>query len=325
MDTYDYIVSKINELKRIYPSFRSRPDDYVFSALFVKNHFYKNPRQFLNETDFEEIIVDGCSDGGVDILLSDPNSEASDLVIGQAKFYKTITFEQVLNDVRKMADFYNDMTAGHYERFNDKVKSRFRKLYAEIGDESKIHFVFYMSAPKNRINIKRIETKFREMFVNTALIEIEILFAVDIEDDIKESLLRRPSVEYGKIRIDEANNYLTYGDKAVIVNVSAFSIKDLYDEHNIVLLSRNLRYHIKGKAAGIDIDKAIRNTIEKDSASFWLKNNGITIICDDFEIDGNIVKLWNFSIVNGGQTTYQLHRSEITLTSNIFFGLRAKS
>ena len=74
---------------------------------------------------------------------------------------------------------------------------------------------------------------------------------------------------------------------------------------NTNLLSRNLRYHIAGR----DIDKAIAATINNDPDSFWLKNNGITIICDDFDIDGKEVRLRNFSIVNGGQTTYMLHKS----------------
>ena len=64
MNTYDYIASKIHEMKTQYPSLRSRPDDYVFSALCVKAHFYKNPAPVLNENDFAEIIVDSPNDGG---------------------------------------------------------------------------------------------------------------------------------------------------------------------------------------------------------------------------------------------------------------------
>ena len=319
MDTYNYIIDKIKGLKTQYQSLRARTDDYVFSALCIKANFYKSPSLVLNESDFVEMIVDSPHDGGADILLSDPNSENSDLVIGQAKLYKSISYEQVLNAVRKMADFYKDMRIGHYERFNDHVRSRFRKLYSEIGDESKIHFVLYISAPKNKINVKRIKQKFREFFNDTDEIELEIFFADDIVDEIKESILRKPVVEYGKILIDDKNNYLEYGDKAIIVNVSAFSIKELYDEHNIVLLSQNLRYHIKGKMAGADIDKAIRTTIKEDPASFWFKNNGITIICNKFEFDGCVVKLWDFSIVNGGQTTWVIHRNENIDKKNFFW------
>ena len=309
METYNYILNKINALKAKYSSLRSRPDDYVFSALCIKANFYKNPSLVLHEENFAEMIVDGTNDGGADILLSDPNSEASDLVIGQSKFCKNISSEQVLNAVRKMADFYNDMKSGDYEKFNSQVKSRFLTLYSEVGEESKIHFVFYTSAPeKKSIDKAKIEKKFREQFIDSSLIEISILFANDIKKEIEDALAQRPTVERGKIRIDDKDNYLLYGDKAVIVNASALSIKDLYAMHGTNLLSLNLRYHINGGK----IDKEIRATIDKNPESFWLKNNGLTIICDDFRIDGCEVHLENFSVVNGGQTTYVLSKSKIS-------------
>ena len=319
MDNYDYIIEKINSLKAQYPSLRSRTDDYVFSALCIKANFYKNPSLILNESNFTEMIVDSSHDGGVDILLNDPNSEDSDLVIGQSKFYKTITSEQVLNAVRKMADFYKDMLEGHYEQVNELVQRRFLTLHAERGEESNINFVFYTSAPKKNISKTRIENKFREMFTNSSAIKVSILFANDIVEEICEAEARQPTVEQGKILIDNKDNYLLYGDNAAIVNVSAFSIKDLYAMHGINLLSLNLRYHINGGK----IDKEIRETIDKNPASFWLKNNGITIICDDFEIDGREVHLKNFSIVNGGQTTYVLNKSK-KLDANHDFWLSCK-
>lgn len=303
--SYDFISQKIKAMKDTYPSLRSKRDDYVFSALCVKANFYKNPALILNEADFGEIIVDGQYDGGVDVLLSDPNSEGADLVIGQSKYYTSIAYEDVLNGMIKMALFYKDMVRGQFEQVNETVQRRFLTLNSEVGDESKVHFVFYTSAPQSGIRRDRIEKKFREQFAGVTNIEVSILFAGDIEDEIKESESRRPTVETGKIRIDERDNYLLYGDGAAIVNVSAYSIKQLYAQHSTNLLARNLRYHIAGR----DIDKAISETITGDPESFWLKNNGITIICDDFVIDGKEVKLKNFSIVNGGQTTYMLHKS----------------
>ncbi len=61
-EAYDYIVRKIQSMKETYPSLRSRTDSYVFSALCVKAHFYKNPALVLNEEEFDEIIVDGQYD-----------------------------------------------------------------------------------------------------------------------------------------------------------------------------------------------------------------------------------------------------------------------
>lgn len=303
---YDFIASKIQSMKaETYPALRKHPDSYVFSALCVKAHFYKNPALDLDENDLKKIVVDSQRDGGADILLTDPNSEESDLVIGQSKFYTNISNEDVLNAMKKMASFYKDMIAGRYEQVNKNVASRFMYLNAETGDEAKIHFVFYTSAPKGSINRERIEEKFKEEFTDSGKIEVSILFDSDIVEEIKESESRRPTVEHGKILIDETDNYLEYGEDAVIVNVSAFSIKQLYAQHSTNLLSRNLRYHITGR----DVDKGIANTINTKPDHFWFRNNGLTILCDKYEIDGKEVKLWNFSIINGGQTTFAIHKN----------------
>lgn len=304
--SYDLIQEKIQSLKGAYPSLRQKTDEYVFSALCIKSNLYKNPAFSLSENDYEEMIVDGQYDGGVDIMLSDPNSEGSDLVIAQSKYYAHITAEDVVNAMTKMALFYKDMTQGHYEQVNANVQRRFLSLTSELGDESRIRFVFYTSAPQSGIQKKRVEKKFRDLFSDSSQFDIALFFGSDLEDEIKESESRRPTVESGKIKIDESDNYLLYGDNAAIVNVSAFSIKQLYALHNINLLSRNLRYHISGR----DIDSGIDDTIRNCPESFWLKNNGITIVCDNFSIDGREVKLKNFSIINGGQTTYMLHKSK---------------
>ncbi|MBR5913280.1 MAG: AIPR family protein [Selenomonadaceae bacterium] len=320
MDSYIQILDKINALREKYPSLRTKPDYYVFSALCVEAHFYKNPENVLNESDFEAIIVDSCNDGGADIILSDPDSEICDLVIGQSKFYKRISKEDVINSLRKMVSFYNDMKAGHYEQVNSRVQSRFLTLNAETDEESKIHFVFYTSAKSSKkIDTENIKKQIIAQFTNPDAIEVSILFADDIIKEIETAKAIKQIVEHGKIQIDEKDNYLLYGDSAAIVNVSAFSLKDLYATHNITLLAHNLRYHISDSK----IDKGMKNTIEKNPELFWLKNNGITIICDDFRIDGCEVHLRNFSIVNGGQTVYMLHKSK-SLDKNNDFWLSCK-
>lgn len=314
-NSYEFIQNKIHAMKDTYPSLRSKSDDYVFSALSVKSHLYKNPALILSESDIDEMIVDGQYDGGVDVLLTDPNSENCDLIIAQSKNWETITTDDVSNAMGKMADFYKDMLQGRYEQVNTKVQGRFLSLNSELGEESKVHFVLYVSAPQSGINKVRIEKKFREKFTDSHNFEISLFFGKDIVEEIKESESRRATVEHGKIKIDETGNYLLYGDDAAIVNVSAFSIKALYAQHNIQLLARNLRYHIAGR----DIDKGISETIKNCPETFWLKNNGITIVCSDFNIDGREVKLRDFSIINGGQTTYMIHKSPEIVENNDFY------
>ena len=37
---YECIVDKVNSLRSLYPFLKERTDDYVFSALCIKAHFY---------------------------------------------------------------------------------------------------------------------------------------------------------------------------------------------------------------------------------------------------------------------------------------------
>lgn len=303
---YQTISAKIQSLKEVFPVLRKKPDEHVFTVLCVKANFFKNPSLSFTEADIDNLLVDSVKDGGVDALFSDPNSETNNLIICQSKYYESITFDAVRDAVAKMILFYKGMDRGEYETVNEKVQRRFLSLNAEIGEESKVCFVFYTSAPKNGIREDRIRKLLDEHGLNSVNYEIQLYFGEDVLDEIKESESRRPSVESGKIEIDKANNALFYNDDAVIVNASAFSIKELYATHSTNLLSRNLRYFIKKR----DIDASINETISKSPDTFWFKNNGLTIICDDFDVDGKQVKLQNFSIVNGGQTTTLLHKSK---------------
>lgn len=313
-ENYEYIKTKIGQLKEVYPSLRNKTDDYVFSILSIKSNFYKNPSYVFNETMMADTIVDGTNDGGVDALLTDPNSEESNLVIVQSKFYQSISFEDVVNAVTKMVRFYNDMLSGNYGNFNQEVTRRFLNLNAEVGDESKIVFVFYTSANKSGINNSRLQRAFRALLTGDKY-ELKIYFAEDICDEIKEAESRRPTVESGKLFIDEANNVLKYGDDAIIVSVSAFGIKDLYGKNGLNLLARNLRYHVAGKA----VDQGIKQTIKDNPDDFWFMNNGLTVLCDEFRISGKEIHLKNFSIVNGGQTTYNLYKSSDVNRDNDFY------
>ena len=314
-DNYNFIKEKIDSLRLAYPSLKGKSDDYLFTALAIRSNLYKNPSLQLRESDIEAMIVDGCCDGGVDALLTDPNSESSDLVLVQSKFYTSISFEDVSNAITKLVTFYKNMVNGSYEKINEKVINRFLTLNSEVGDESKIVFVFYTSSPRNGIQNKRIEKAFNVLKGNDDRLELKVYFADDICDEIKEAESRRPSVEQGKLFIDETDNYLYYGDDAIICNVSALCIKELYGTHGLNLLARNLRYHV----AGANIDRAIKDSIASSPELFWYKNNGLTIICDDFEVSGRQVKLKNFSIVNGGQTTYNLFKSKDLNKDNDFY------
>ena len=197
------------------------------------------------------------------------------------------------------------MDEGRINNVKQQVQGRFLSLNSEVGDESKIIFTLYTSALQNRIKVDRLKKILEEEFNENPKYELNVLFGKDIVDEIIEADSRRPYVENGKLKIDKTGNILNYGDDASIVNISAYSLKELYALNGTNLLSRNLRYYIRKK----DIDDSINNTINKEKDLFWYLNNGLTILCDTYDVSGTELKLKNFSIVNGGQTTTLIHRN----------------
>lgn len=316
-DSYDFINKKIITMKENYPSLRKKTDDFAFTALCVKSNFFKNPALDFDDRTIENMMVDGTNDGGIDAMLLDQNSDSNDLILVQSKHYHQISYDDVMDAITKMVRFYESMEAGQYNSVQPKVSSLYQKLCSEVGDESKIVFVLYTTALKKNFNEDKAQKEFKALFSNPSRFELYIYFGENLVQEIKDSDSRQPDVESGKIYIDKSKNILEYEDgEAAIVNVSAFSIKSLYGIYFESLLSKNLRYHIK---AGSNIDKDISNSIKKNSDDFWFKNNGITIICEDFDVSGTEVKLEHFSIINGGQTTYNLYNSDSLDKNHDFF------
>ena len=130
---------------------------------------------------------------------------------------------------------------------------------------------------------------------------VELVFPSDLLDYCEQA--GAPEfVEKATIRI-EADNILTFGkEKSLVVNLWASSLKQLFlDYGKKGLFEQNLRYYVKNK----DVDSPIVESVKTRREVFWYLNNGITIICDSYEIspDRSEIELRDFSIINGCQTT----------------------
>lgn len=96
-------------------------------------------------------------------------------------------------------------------------------------------------------------------------------------------------------------------EESLIVNISAFSLKNLYEQYGYRgLFAQNLRYYVKNAK----IDGNIVESIQEHPENFWYYNNGVILICDDYLIEENCILVRNFSIINGGQTTKLVGETE---------------
>jgi hypothetical protein len=110
------------------------------------------------------------------------------------------------------------------------------------------------------------------------------------------------------------------GVSSWIFSVNGLEIGQLVDQFGVKLFARNIR----GYLGETGINKEIRKTLERDPASFWYLNNGITVICDEAVLESaagrDRLTLRNPQIINGQQTSYALssvpkgaHKARVTV------------
>jgi hypothetical protein len=250
-----------------------------------------------------EYLTDGANDGGIDAIFNDPTSEENDVIIVQSKNYNktALTNDDVISSIVKIVDTIKDLQNNKIKNYNDKLISAFRNATSEKSEGGNFRIYFFTSyQPTNK---KERNKKERIMSSHAPNYDTEFDFKDDIETQIGLCESGKLCVDYDKLEIDDKNNCLKYED-SIIVNVSARSLQELQNRRRNGILGMNLRFYVRQKA----VDSGIEKTIHTQPENFWYKNNGLVIVCDDYNIDGKEVKLYNFSIVNGGQTTNRIGR-----------------
>lgn len=125
---------------------------------------------------------------------------------------------------------------------------------------------------------------------------------------------------------DEYNFETKGGFKSVGTNWEAYStsvsaawLKDVFNEHGKNLFSANVRDYLGSRQTDKNINHNIKETARNHPEMFWVYNNGITALVNDFEYtsddDLGVLKISGIAIVNGAQTT-----GAIGATGDAFLG-----
>lgn len=240
----------------------------------------------------------------------------------------SFTLNEVYKSLDRISAAIDEAVNDHRKLRGNEAADRLLRDYLDESDEPE------NKKPKNKKVIIRIITDYAcgsdeekyelnkkiegySIAVKKLEVSAVIVFADDIIAVIESNRAPFDWVEEGKVRIDEPGNFLKYGDHSIVCNISAQSLKKLWQSDGSKgLLAMNLRYYIKSK----NIDGKIEDSILRDSEDFWYLNNGIIIVCNDFKIDGSEVRLKQFSIVNGGQTSRMI--GEIPFNNDFFISCK---
>lgn len=194
-------------------------------------------------------------------------------------------------------DFRNDKVGS----YNKNLRRIYREKYDDaVEDENfSIELVLFINTNKSEeyrdeisLHLKKIEEL--EDF------ELSIFYKNEVEQQIKNFENGQRYVREGRVDIYKDHGFIKNGENGLLVNISALSVRKLYDKYRDEgLFEQNFRYFVRNKK----IDDQINSSLKKKRDKFWFLNNGIIIGCKDFHLDGDNIKLEDFSIINGCQTT----------------------
>ncbi len=316
MSFYTKIQDQVTGLSK---QFSYQNDGTAFGHFILKECFNKIIDFEYDGSDFDSFIkdhiVDMSNDLGNDAIFT--NQKNREISVFQFKYSNGRLLNT--NEIKKNKRFIDWILQINQE--NLKANPKLRKvideelcpiLTAESIKDNNYSIVFYYIdnnfEETIKTDIKALYTNYNDKGINFQLkfynyAELEELYD-DIEIPSNEVILKIIPNEYFIKKLDYHDENET-PTETIVTSIVASSLKPIIEEKKELILALNVRYY-KGEN---DINSKIKKEYSKGKKSnFWILNNGINAICEDFGVDGEKLTVKNFQIVNGGQTTKTLTR-----------------
>lgn len=313
--------SKIRELvKKYYEEFAGLPNEKAIVrngviedafALVILDVMYSNILNITikpEEIDKISKIIVAPPDSGIDLFIEIDDGDDFYYDIIQAKYCSLAE-----NEIKKCFAEMN-RTIKDYLKNPGIVQSNLRDVISEtsFGATSKNNCTYYV-VHAGEVNYGKGFTKSEKI---VTISELETL----IESFATASVPYEAKVPYDEFQSDAFNNYILYDqsesrEQALLCNLRGYDLAKLCNKYASTSMGRNILF---GQNLRDSLDTKsktytdMENTINKELQRFWHYNNGITIIAEklDAQKDNNenvdSIKLENFSIINGAQTTSAL-------------------
>lgn len=277
------------------------PLERAFIYAAIDNLLYRGDPERC--TDIHDCITDGTNDGGIDFVVYDDDTDDPAVIIGQSKCDTSIRIKDIINEVTEMERTIKAFRENNCGRFNKNVCRELQEALDTLPEDKQGSIKYYFVTTAD-VNTDKLKKQMANEVPDFDYDLLTIYQREDIEEAISSNMSEVSAIEEDYIEVDNKSNVLTYeskiGRKGICVNATSSSLLRLYNLYiDKGLLSRNIREYVRSKS----IDDKINGTLNKDRDDFWFYNNGITIACSEFWQDGNRIKMLDFSIVNGGQTT----------------------
>lgn len=307
-----YLVEQVEHFETMYPISRGQAFMlwYAIAGLGMDQ-----------DAAFEAVSYDGANDKGIDLFYVD--DEYQRIIIAQGKFHKggkASPKAGALLELVHTTDWLSDPEALRRDGRPDLAAAAEDYLQA-IEKGYSVEYIFvYCGAEKKELSDAATQFTKAEMGEVPSR-SARVVSLRELRLIHEEYIDKSSRVEEATISIDKSNSFLQVGPygRALVTNLPGDELRRLFEDHGVSLFDRNVRLFLGARKGGVNA--GIRDTLAdvSDRKNFWAYNNGLTIVCDRFEVDDEegSVRLSNFSVVNGCQTTVSIANASAAAADDV--------
>ena len=304
------------EIKALAKMF-SVPDYQAFALWFAKLALD------LDDDDaFDALSVEGPNEKGMDLFWVDHTNQR--VFIAQCKYSVKGTHRPKVKDLESLLSCTDWLVSpGVLDREGRSELVAAARDFQEAIERDYSVQLWFAYCGKRDENIDKRVRAFKANPEN----EQQRRTAIHCDLDVLQSMYEEYRGEGRRIETATIQMHTSGGEvegsfgKGLLTSITAHELISLYENFGDQLFARNVRSWLGARKGSVNA--GIIDTVENDRerGNFWAYNNGITIVCDRYDYDPNTrrLKLFDFSIVNGCQTTVALARSkDSAMTDEVF-------
>ncbi len=284
----------LSELTREYYKTNFPNDGQRFIAWYLRNIHN------LDTYEAKECITDGAGDKQIDAVYIDDQS--CTVYIIQGKFYDRDTVDaEPLREVLSSWIQIQDL-AHLQEGANHKLQMKISEISAAIDDDYEICFELITTSNLTESAKQDLDLFQRQIAENENIsASITVVDNDTLQFKYDEALNRnRPYINYEfQLENGKYMELTIAGTKAVI---AALPLKECIKIPGIKsgsLFRKNVRQSL---GANNKVNKGIARTIKTSPGEFFFLHNGITAICSQISVHGDVLSLKELNVVNGCQS-----------------------
>jgi hypothetical protein len=251
----------------------------------------------------ESIAIGGKNDNSIDASFE----ENKILYIIQTKYNQAHTWAGVTNfstDIQRLIKAPNAIVG------ESQLVYEVAEMMREYQEEGKLIEVYYITDKEfsndEKQKIEKEIERFENVFENINLYVWDINA---IKDYFDMSLNVIPKIHQGKKAQITLKKYFV-SDITCVAEVELKHLAHFIKQNKDYLFCSNIRNYLKNTP----VNKEIVETFCRNPEDIWYFNNGITMVCDDFDVkDEYFLHLTTPQIVNGCQTANTILKEFINL------------